>query len=57
MNLLTPQGGSVPHVIVQQMAGHASWETTAHYVAKLNLNDIKGISLKLNPYKKSRKSG
>ncbi len=57
MNLLTAEGGGIPHVIVQQMAGHASWDTTAHYVAKLNTEEIKDVSMKLNPYKKKRKSG
>lgn len=54
MNLLT---AGVKHIVVQQMAGHADWETTSHYVAKLENEDIKGTSLKLNPYKRSRKTG
>lgn len=54
MNLLT---AGVKHIVVQQMAGHADWETTSHYVAKLEDDDIKGTSLKLNPYKRSRKTG
>ncbi len=57
MNLLTAQDGAIPHVVVQQMAGHASWDTTAHYVAKLTPEEIKDVSTKLNPYKKKRKSG
>lgn len=57
MNLLTAKDGGVSHIVVQQMAGHASWDTTAHYVAKITPEEIKGISKKLNPYKKSRKIG
>lgn len=57
MNLLTADGGAVAHVVVQQMAGHASWDTTANYVSKLKNEDIKGTSHKLKPYKKSRKTG
>lgn len=54
MNLLT---AGVTHIVVQQMAGHADWATTAHYVAKLDNKDIKGTSEKLNPFKKSHKTG
>lgn len=54
MNLLT---AGVPHLVVQQMAGHADWETTKHYIAKLEPQDIRGISHKLKPYTKTRKSG
>ncbi len=53
MNLLT---AGVTHIVVQQMAGHADWATTAHYVAKLDHKDIQGTSYKLNPFKKSRKT-
>lgn len=44
MNLLTAPDGGVSHIVVQQMAGHASWDTTAHYVAKLDSKDVKGTS-------------
>ncbi len=54
MNLLT---AGVPHLTVQQLVGHADYATLKHYTAKLKADDIKGVSHKLKPHTKSRKSG
>ncbi|AGH96674.1 tyrosine-type recombinase/integrase [Pseudobdellovibrio exovorus] len=54
MNLLT---AGVPHLTVQQLVGHADYATLKHYTAKLKPEDIKGVSHKLRPHTKNRKSG
>lgn len=54
MNLLT---AGVPHLTVQQLVGHADYATLKHYTAKLKADDIKGVSHKLKPHAKNRKSG
>lgn len=54
MNLLT---AGVPHLTVQQLVGHADYATLKHYTAKLKPDDIKGVSHKLKPHRKTRKSG
>jgi hypothetical protein len=54
MNLLT---AGVPHLTVQQLVGHADYATLKHYTAKLKADDIKGVSHKLKPHRKTRKSG
>lgn len=54
MNLLT---AGVPHLTVQQLVGHADYATLKYYTAKLNVDDIKGVSHKLKPHTKTRKNG
>jgi len=54
MNLLT---AGVPHLTVQQLVGHADYATLKHYTAKLKPEDMKGVSLHLKPFTKSRKTG
>lgn len=54
MNLLT---AGVPHLVVQSQCGHADYKTLKFYTAKLKAEDIQGVSHKLKPYFKSRKSG
>lgn len=54
MNLLT---AGVPYLLVQSQTGHKDFKSLRHYIAKLESSDTKGLSRKLKPYTKTRKSG
>ena len=54
MNLLT---AGVPYLLVQSQTGHRDFKSLRHYIAKLKSSDTKGLSRKLKPYTKARKSG
>lgn len=54
MNLLT---AGVPHLVVQSQSGHSDFKGLKHYIAKLKTSETKGVSHKLKPHTKSRKSG
>ena len=53
MNLLT---AGVPHLVVQSQSGHSDFKSLKSYIAKLKTSETKGVSLKLNPYTRDRKS-
>ncbi|MCW5799535.1 MAG: tyrosine-type recombinase/integrase [Nitrospira sp.] len=54
MNLLT---AGVPHLVVQSQSGHSDFKSLKFYIAKLKTSETKGVSRKLNPHTKNRKSG
>ncbi|MCB0367945.1 MAG: tyrosine-type recombinase/integrase [Bdellovibrionales bacterium] len=54
MNLLT---AGVPHLVVQSQSGHTDFKSLKSYIAKLKTSETKGVSHKLKPHTKSRKSG
>lgn len=54
MNLLT---AGVPHLVVQSQSGHSDYKSLKHYIAKLKTSETKGVSHKLKPHTKTRKSG
>lgn len=54
MNLLT---AGVPHLVVQSQSGHSDFKGLKNYIAKLKTSETKGVSHKLKPHTKTRKSG
>jgi len=54
MNLLT---AGTSYILTQSQSGHKDFKSLKHYIAKLENKETKGISHKLKPYTKSKKSG